>query len=386
EELASLMFVSGAKVGDQIFDRDVLGTSVDLSGVTSLSGAYVFSNCSALSEVVWGTRSSVPAYFFADCTGLEKLANSSGEDTSASITSIGEYAFYGCTALDTFTLNYTLTSLPAHAFDGCSAVTLDISHITSVGSYALSHCGIAEGSTTEQITSLSEGAFAYSKIKSFTMGSSLERSIPAYAFRGSSLSSFTPAKASSTFTIGKAAFAGCSELKSFSLGSLYSSTPSKTTIPILNDYAFAGSGITEFTYNISFNINSAAWGSYVFAYCADLTTVTLDTGSYGLSVYPYMFAYCTNLETVTLRDVSTMIIWDGAFQYCTAMEEITITNMKLCAWPSTSAAADAGTMETGIFDGWGTTNLTQYINVTTSNTGNNWDGGIGSNVVYGAKP
>jgi len=52
-----------------------------------------------------------------------------------SLTSIGEYAFYGCSSLAAVSLPDSLTSLGEHTFDGCSsltAVTLPAS-LTSIG-------------------------------------------------------------------------------------------------------------------------------------------------------------------------------------------------------------------------------------------------------------
>ncbi len=60
------------------------------------------------------------------------------------VTSIGAYAFSGCTALTEITLNADITSIGANAFSGCSALATLIvnnsSSVTSLGTGALSGC------------------------------------------------------------------------------------------------------------------------------------------------------------------------------------------------------------------------------------------------------
>ena len=59
--------------------------------------------------------SSVAEYAFSNCTALETV-------TWAGLESIGEYAFNGCTSLRILTLTESVRNISGHAFDGCTGL------------------------------------------------------------------------------------------------------------------------------------------------------------------------------------------------------------------------------------------------------------------------
>ena len=69
------------------------------------------------------------------------------------ITSIGDYAFMGCTGMTEMTLPNSVTSIGDNAFEGCSGLTeLTLPNsVTSIGGYAFAYC-----SGLSKITSLAE--------------------------------------------------------------------------------------------------------------------------------------------------------------------------------------------------------------------------------------
>ena len=140
-------------------------------------------------------------YFHYYCTSYNRL---------------GDYAFYGCSGLTSFTIPSSVTEIGRYAFSGCSGLTnLTIpSSVTKIGWYAFEGC---------------------SGLTSFTIPSSVTE-IGWYAFRGcSGLTSFTIP--SSVTSIGASAFEGCSGLTSFTI-------PSSVTE--IGWYAFRGcSGLTS---------------------------------------------------------------------------------------------------------------------------------------------
>jgi hypothetical protein len=112
-----------------------------------------------------------------------------------SLTSIGSWAFQGCSSLTSVTLPESLTSIGSSAFQGCSSltsVTLPES-LTSIGSSAFRGCSSLTSVTLpESLTSIVSWAFqGCSSLTSVTLPESLT-SIESSAFRGcSSLTSVT---------------------------------------------------------------------------------------------------------------------------------------------------------------------------------------------------
>ena len=125
------------------------------SSVTSI-GESAFSGCSGLTELTLpNSVTSIGNYAFSDCSGLEKITVDRGNkrydswgncnsiiETGTntlivgcknsvipnSVTSIGYYAFYGCSGLTELTLPDSVSSIGDGAFICCS----DLSKITSL--------------------------------------------------------------------------------------------------------------------------------------------------------------------------------------------------------------------------------------------------------------
>ena len=62
--------------------------------------------------------------------------------TDGSVTSIGEWAFYGCKRLTSITIPVSVTSIGERTFDGCSSLTSITIHdgVTSIGGWAFRRC------------------------------------------------------------------------------------------------------------------------------------------------------------------------------------------------------------------------------------------------------
>lgn len=117
-------------------------------------GKYAFNGCSGITSVSFpdGLK-KIDQYAFQDCTGLtsvsigsDNVPSSSGVDPlppgsspsyGTSTTSIGAYAFYGCSNISSVTLGKSVTSIGYYAFDGCSIETVTIpSTIQYLGGHA----------------------------------------------------------------------------------------------------------------------------------------------------------------------------------------------------------------------------------------------------------
>jgi len=182
-------------------------TSVTIgSGVTSI-GDYAFYGCGLTSITIPNSVTSIGGSAFYGCDGLKKVIVKdiaawcgikfggsfsnplyyakhiySDEDTEItnliipnSVTSIGNFAFSGCSVLTSVTIGSGVTSIGYAAFQYCSGLTSVTipNSVTSIGDYAFFHCsGLTSVTIPNSVTSIGEGAFREcSGLTSVTIGS-----------------------------------------------------------------------------------------------------------------------------------------------------------------------------------------------------------------------
>ena len=88
-------------------------TVVIESGVTSI-GSYAFSGCSGLTSVtIPNSVTSIGEGAFEECSGLTSVI------IPNSVTSIGAGAFFNCSGLTSVTIPNSVTSIESSAFGGC---------------------------------------------------------------------------------------------------------------------------------------------------------------------------------------------------------------------------------------------------------------------------
>ena len=112
-------------------------TSVEIEkGITSI-GVYAFYNCTSLESIpIPDSVTSIGARAFQNCTGLTSIT------IPDSVTSIGARAFQNCTGLKSITIPDSVTSIDGYAFIGCeslSSITIPDS-VTSIGNNAFYSC------------------------------------------------------------------------------------------------------------------------------------------------------------------------------------------------------------------------------------------------------
>ena len=260
-----------------------------------------------------------------------------------SVTSIGNYAFDGCSGLTSVTIPDSVTSIGNGAFRGCSGLT----------SITIPFVGERADGTGATYFGYIFGASSYSSNEDYVPSSLKEviitggESIDSDVFYGcSGLTSVTISD--SVTSIGGSAFYGCSGLTSITIpdsvtsigGSAFYGCSGLTsiTIPFVGERA-DGTGATHFGYIFGASeygenddyvpetlkeviiTGGANIGERAFYYCSGLTSVTIPDGV--TSIGEWAFYYCTDLTSVTIPDGVTSI-GEWAFFYCTDLTSVTI--------------------------------------------------------------
>jgi hypothetical protein len=215
------------------------------------------------------------------------------------ITSIGDYAFHGCTSLTSITIGSGVTSIGYSAFSGCTSLTsITIgSGVTSIGYNAFAGCTSLTGITIpDSVTSIEDRAFAWCEsLTSITIGSGVT-SIGYSAFSDcTSLTSVTIR--SGVTSIGYNAFAGCTSLTGITI---------PNSVTSIEQCAF--SGCTSLT-NIVLSDNITIIDANTFYGCKNLNSIIIPNSVKNIKYH----AFPDSLNRITIG--SNVNIDDNAFDY-----------------------------------------------------------------------
>jgi len=188
-----------------------------------------------------------------------------------SVTSIGDYAFYGCTGLTSVTIGNSVTSIGNYAFAYCSALTSVTipNSVTSIGSAAFSRCsGLTSITIPNSVTSIGSTAFEYcTGLTSVTIPNSVT-------------------------SIGDEAFYGCTGLTRVDISDVEAwcnilfNDSSSNPLCYAHHLYLNGEEIKDLV--IPNSVTSI--GNYAFEYCSALTSVTIPNSV--TSIGSYAFSYC----------------------------------------------------------------------------------------------
>ena len=232
---AGNLYVNGTLVTDLVIPNSVTSigsrafyncsslTSVTIPNSVTSIGEYAFNSCyklravyitdvEAWCKITFGEPTSNPLCYAHDLyvngTHITDLA------IPNDVTSIGDYAFFGCVGLTNVKISNSVTSIGDHAFFGCSSligVTIPNS-VTSIGNAVFGHCiGLTSVTIPNSVTSIGKSTFSECvHLTSITIPNNVT-SIGGYAFYGcSSLTSVTIPN--SVTSIGDGAFWSCTSL------------------------------------------------------------------------------------------------------------------------------------------------------------------------------
>lgn len=103
----------------------------------------------------------MPNYFYYNNPWSSYQNSITSVILSDSVTSIGSYAFWGCSGLTSVTIPDSVTSIGSHAVYGCRALTSVTipSSVTSIRNTAFRGCGLTSVTIPDGVTSIGEYAF-----------------------------------------------------------------------------------------------------------------------------------------------------------------------------------------------------------------------------------
>ena len=221
-------------------------------------------------------------------------------------TSIGNYAFTGCTSLTSVTIGNGVKSIGIGAFGDCDSLTsITIpDSVTSIGNEAFAYCSNLKSITIpDSVATLGKETFENcSGLTSVTIGSGVT-SMGYAAFENcSGLTSVTIG--SGVTSIGYAAFKNCSGLPSITI---------PDSVTSIEDYAF--SDCTSLT-SVTIESGVTSIGNSAFDSCSNLTSITIPDSV--TSIGNYAFNKCSSLTSITIPD-SVTIIRNNAFSNCSGL-------------------------------------------------------------------
>ena len=297
-------------------------TSVTIPDSVTCIGQSVFVNCTNLASVYYTGEieqwllihfsygGSNPCRYGADLfinTGM--VENLTIPDC---VSSISDYAFYGCKSLKNVTIPDSVTCIGEAAFYCCTGLTSVMipDSVTNIGAYAFSGCtSLTSVTIPDSVSYVLRGTFnGCTGLTTITIPNSVT-GIGSCAFYG--CTGLTDILIPDSVTIiDREAFSGCTGLTSVTI---------PNSVTSIADYAFNGcTGLTSVTISDSVtNIGHAA-----FSGCTGLTTITIPNSV--TDIGGSAFYGCTGLTDILIPDSVTIINME-AFYGCTSLEVIYYT-------------------------------------------------------------
>ena len=294
-----------------LFYNDYSLKSVNLSSDVTKICSYAFNSCPSLSEVTADpttTFTEIGYSAFYNCYSVNKVV------IPSSTTRIEDYAF-AYTYVSEMTLPASLTYLGNYAFYSCSSLS-SVSFesgisLDTIGSYAFYGTPISCVTIPKSIRYIGDNAFAYCYSLTdvvFEDESNLY-SINSYAFYNCPITSI--ALPASLNIIGSYAFSNCANLTEVAFAA-------ESMLSHIYDYAFYNSGVT----GIALPASLTYIGDSAFRNCYMLSRLELAEDGMLDSIGSYAF-YGAPIPTLSLPDKLTNVGY-CAFAYCTSLISVTI--------------------------------------------------------------
>ena len=307
---------SVTSIGDAAFLNCSGLTSVTIPNSVTSIGLFAFSHCTSLTSVTIGNSvTSIGQSAFSGCSGLTSIT------IPNSVTSIGNYLFSGCSDLTSLKVESGNTVYDSR--DNCNAIietatntliygcmnTIIPNSVTSIGEWAFSGCsGLTSVSIPNSVTSIGSTAFSgCSDLTSVTIPNSVT-SIGTSAFYGCSGLTSIKVESGNTKYDSRNNCNAIIETATNTLISGCKNTVIPNSVTIIGSSAFGGcSGLTSIT--IPNSVTSI--GQAAFSGCSGLTSITIPNSV--TTIGTSAFANCRGLTSVVSKMVNPCNINNSCF-------------------------------------------------------------------------
>ena len=231
----------------------------NISNITTIED-YAFYGCSSLKEIEIPSMYMISSYTFYQCQNLKNITIPSRVEI------IGEYSFSGCTQLEEIVMNARLSKVDKYAFYNCTA---------------LSKCVLPDS-----VNEIGESGFSCcSSLNSFYLPSNLNK-IGENAFASSGISSFTNTEKTSIANLTRMSFYKCNNLQYFKVAE---------SVETIRENAISSCENLE---TIEFGKYLSSIDNYAISNCPKLANIIIGNNSYLTSFSSLAFNDCSSLTSI----------------------------------------------------------------------------------------
>ena len=301
-----------------VFNGNTTITSFDelqyFTALTSIDN-YAFFGCYSLGSVTLPNNvGTIGNMAFSSCHSLGSVT------LPNSVHTIGEYAFSGCRNLASISLGNAVETIGKNAFSYCQFASLTLPNtLTTIGNYAFQSCtNLTTIEFPNSLTSIGNSAFWKTGLTSIVIPASVTNIGTTNPFNDcSSLESITVNTNNTVYSSPN----NCNAIIETATNKLITgcmNTVIPSTVTAIGEYAFCGcTGLTSITIpNAVLSI-----GEYAFRDCTGLTSITLPSALD--SIGRCAFYYCSGLTSITLPSALTTI-GSSAFYNCSGLTSLTV--------------------------------------------------------------
>ena len=294
-------------------------------GVTGV-GDYAFYGCSALTQI------TIPA-------GLTRIGASAFYGTALgtlelpeSVVSVGEFAFYNCSSLTSIALPSGLTEIGKDLFYGCTALSVVAipENVTSIGAMAFYNCSSLQRITIPaEVTSIGKSAFSGTGLTEIRFEGNAPE-IGEQCFLNVTATAYYPTDYSGWTDATRQGYGGTLTWESVGAGLIYVAsgtcgenlfwafdTKGTLTVCGTGEMTEFGSTTADSSGGVSIRIGAVPWKDYR----DQITKLVIEPGA--VSIGHSAFYSCKALTSVSLPETLTRI-GDFAFDLCNQLPELVL--------------------------------------------------------------